>query len=359
MGICAGIWVVFNLLRSLEIFGVVGPEISETLLGLVGFIPVKPNAWSWLTSAFVHTGVIHLVVNLAMLWMYGSFLEERMGHVRYFFLFLVSVIADSLALLVLADSLNVPAIGISGFVAGILGSSIVLLRKLEMRFFSICGFWFFRFWGKVEVLNWPAAMFVPIWFLSEFTNFMWSGPVGGGISHASHLAGFFVGIGFGLYIRLVPKSKKQVEREKVVLKHQQEEDTQLAYKGFQRALKEGACEAAFAFYKRDKQGLPPLPLTIQEKIVLGSLLARDGEPFGAEQLYRAALAENLSEDENLEVSMRLARIMLKFERDFEAVKRLLRVLHRRYKGHPRFPEVDQLVEQVKETERNLFKRPRR
>src|SRR5271166_32229 len=73
------------------------------------------------TMMFLHGGWLHLILNMWTLWLFGSTVEDRLGHGRYLVFYLVCGIAASLAHLFFNPASLVPALGASGAIAGILG----------------------------------------------------------------------------------------------------------------------------------------------------------------------------------------------------------------------------------------------
>jgi len=90
----------------------------------VGFEP-----WRLLTSVFAHSGFLHIALNMYTLWIFGQILEPAIGKWRYLTLFLISGVAGSVGLLLLAPA-NEPAVGASGAIFGMFGALVVVQRKL-------------------------------------------------------------------------------------------------------------------------------------------------------------------------------------------------------------------------------------
>jgi membrane associated rhomboid family serine protease len=83
--------------------------------------------WRLLTSTFLHSGVIHLAMNMFILWIVGAQLEESMGRARFLLLYLVAGLAGSAGALVLEP--NAVTVGASGSIFGLLGALLVLERQ--------------------------------------------------------------------------------------------------------------------------------------------------------------------------------------------------------------------------------------
>jgi rhomboid protease GluP len=87
---------------------------------LVPALVAEGEAWRLLTSIFLHSGFIHLAMNMISLYFLGSFAEVSFGRGRFFALYFISGIAGSLAYLYFG-SFDTPAVGASGAIFGLLG----------------------------------------------------------------------------------------------------------------------------------------------------------------------------------------------------------------------------------------------
>lgn len=101
-----------------------GSENTKTLIDFgANYIPYVKNGeyYRLITSAFLHIGAFHLIVNMYSLYVVGTQIEYIYGKVKYFFIYIISAIMGSLFTVVLSDS-NVVAAGASGAIFGLLGS---------------------------------------------------------------------------------------------------------------------------------------------------------------------------------------------------------------------------------------------
>jgi membrane associated rhomboid family serine protease len=90
--------------------------------------------WRLLTSAFLHYGPVHLLLNMVALYWFGSLLEQRIGAGRYLLLYLVSGLAGSAGALLWFNGFLTPTVGASGAIFGILGAGLVLERQHDYVF---------------------------------------------------------------------------------------------------------------------------------------------------------------------------------------------------------------------------------
>jgi membrane associated rhomboid family serine protease len=117
--------------------------------------------WQLLTSAFTHLGIFHISFNMLALWVLGPQLELVLGRVRFLAVYFLSAFSASATVYWLTAT-NVPTIGASGAVYGLMGALFVVARKVG---------------GDVsQLLLWIGLNFV-ITFLAPFIS--WQGHLGG------------------------------------------------------------------------------------------------------------------------------------------------------------------------------------
>ncbi len=99
---------------------------------LYGPLVAEGEWWRLVTAGFLHVGPVHLLFNMLMLWWFGTSLENLLGRGRFLAIYAVSILAGSAGALLLAP--DVPTVGASGGVFGILGAGLVLERRGTMVF---------------------------------------------------------------------------------------------------------------------------------------------------------------------------------------------------------------------------------
>jgi len=163
---------------------------------------VEPAAWgkvglvrvfgSLITSQFLHGDPLHLAFNMLFLWVFGDNVEDRLGHVGFVVFYLTCGVAAGLAQSVLTWFPNVPMLGASGAIAGVLGAYFVLFRTAWIRSLVLL----FVFPIFVDI---PALVFIGLWFVMQTLNALVTiGPIpahgGAGVAFAAHAAGFIAGV---------------------------------------------------------------------------------------------------------------------------------------------------------------------
>lgn len=141
---------------------------------------------SWLTlftSIFIHGDWMHFAGNMLFLFVFGDYVEVRFGHIRYFLFFLIAGVAGAWMQIATNSDSQLPIIGASGAIAGVMGLYLFLLPRSQVgQAIIFVGFWFFlQFAGAVGSLGTSAQ--------SE------------GVAYWAHVGGFAVGLIVGYVYR--------------------------------------------------------------------------------------------------------------------------------------------------------------
>ena len=164
-----------------------------------------------LTSMFMHGGWQHILGNMLFLWVFGNNIEDSMGHVRFALFYLICGIAAGLAHVFLSPGSQVPAVGASGAISGVMGAYVVLYPQARVQTWI----------PPLFIVNIRAWFFLIYWFFIQLV--MGVGSLGGGDSGGvavwAHVGGFVA----GLALIKVFESRALVEarRNRVLLSRQQ------------------------------------------------------------------------------------------------------------------------------------------
>jgi membrane associated rhomboid family serine protease len=174
------------------------------LVGTFGIVPARLAAGqplfaiSLFTSMFLHGGWLHFISNMWILFIFGDNVEDRMGSIPYLLFYLLSGIAAGLLQTVVAPGSQIPVIGASGAIAGVLGAYILLYPAARIVTFIPV---FFLPW-LVEV---PALFFLGFWFVSQlFSGVAAIGVATGGVAWWAHVGGFVFGLLLSRFFILRP-----------------------------------------------------------------------------------------------------------------------------------------------------------
>lgn len=177
-----------QLERYLFAFGLVPAKYA--LPGL--FTELGPGLYvlPFFTSMFLHGGWMHIISNMWILLIFGDNVEDRMGHLRYLFFYLLSGLAAALTQLWVSWGSPVPTIGASGAIAGVMGAYFILFPTARV----LCLVPIFFFLQRIEL---PAFVFLGLWFWSQFhagTMALAGAGASHGVAWWAHIGGFVGGI---------------------------------------------------------------------------------------------------------------------------------------------------------------------
>jgi len=138
------------------------------------------------TSMFMHGGWLHLLGNMLYLWIFGDKIEDNFGHIKFLVFYLICGIAATFAQLVFSVGSNVPNLGASGAIAGVLGAYIVMFPKGQVRVLMGTG-----------VIPMPALVVIGLWIVLQFISGVGSianTSATGGVAYMAHIGGFLAGV---------------------------------------------------------------------------------------------------------------------------------------------------------------------
>jgi membrane associated rhomboid family serine protease len=166
-----------------------------------------PLSITLFTSMFLHAGWAHILGNMVYLFVFGNHVERSMGHLRYLaFYLLCGLGANALEIATAVDS-NLPGLGASGAIAGVLGGFLVLYPTSRIGTLIPLGF----LAVPVRIYAW---LFIVGWFLLQLFSGVASlggdAAASGGVAYWAHVGGFITGV---LLIRpfTVPDRVRQLQ----------------------------------------------------------------------------------------------------------------------------------------------------
>jgi membrane associated rhomboid family serine protease len=173
-----------NLRRFIFTYGLV--PARYTVPAISSYFASSQQLFSFVSFMFLHGGLFHLLGNMWSLYIFGDNVEDRLGSLRYLLFYLLCGFASGISHLVINWNSQIPTIGASGAIAGVMGAYLVLFPKSRILTL-IPIFLFFQF---VEV---PAFFFLGIWFIFQFLSAAATAGQGG-IAWWAHIGGFIFGI---------------------------------------------------------------------------------------------------------------------------------------------------------------------
>lgn len=167
-------------------YGAIPSEIVGVLLRPTQWFPMPMG--TLVTSMFVHANFGHLAGNMLFLYIFGDNVEDYLGHVRFTIFYLICGLAGSSVHIVLGLSSQIPMVGASGAISGIMGAYILLYP--QARILTLVFFFF------ITIIEIPAYWFLAIWFVFQFLGGLNTiGARGmGGVAFWAHVGGFLAGL---------------------------------------------------------------------------------------------------------------------------------------------------------------------
>lgn len=172
----------------------------DSFIYLYGLVPARysiPQVASYFTTGqqlfsfisfmFLHGGFWHLLGNMWSLYIFGDNVEDRLGPFRYLLFYLLCGMTSGLTHLIFNLNSNVPTIGASGAIAGVMGAYFIL--HPYSKILTLIPIFFIPYFIEI-----PAFFFIGIWFVLQILSAAGSQAGSAGIAWWAHIGGFIFGI---------------------------------------------------------------------------------------------------------------------------------------------------------------------
>jgi membrane associated rhomboid family serine protease len=130
---------------------------------------------------------MHLLGNMLYLWIFGDNIEDRFGHGRYLFFYVVCGIAAALAQALPDPHSQVPMVGASGAISGVLGAYALMYPRAHVTVLIPLGFF-------SQLTRLPALLVLGLWFVLQLASNMLAAGAGAGVAFRAHIGGFVAGM---------------------------------------------------------------------------------------------------------------------------------------------------------------------
>jgi len=183
--------VTYALIALNVLFFFVELTGGDAFIGEWAFVPARflanplSDSVTLFTSMFMHAGWVHLGGNMLYLWIFGDNVEDRFGHIRFRIFYLLCGLAATFAQLAFSLGSNVPNLGASGAIAGVLGAYILLFPQGKVRVLQ----------GQ-QVIQVPALIVIGFWIVLQLFSGIGSiasTAQSGGVAYMAHIGGFVAG----------------------------------------------------------------------------------------------------------------------------------------------------------------------
>lgn len=142
-----------------------------------------PVYFNFLSSMFMHGGLMHIFGNMLFLFIFGDNLENLLGHLRYALFYIMCGFAAAIAQIVMDSDSVIPMLGASGAISGVLGGYVLLFPQRQVRAII------FNFLTTV-----PAFVAIGIWIVYQLVLGYLTPAGTGGVAYAAHIGGFIAGV---------------------------------------------------------------------------------------------------------------------------------------------------------------------
>lgn len=157
------------------------------------------SGFNIVTSMFMHGGVAHIIGNMVFLWVFGDNIEDKFGRIKYILIYFGWGAAAALlhsAFAIPAGDGDIPAVGASGAISGILGAYLVMFPRAKVHTIILAFF--------IYTIRIPVLVYIPFWFILQviFAVIGQINPLGdSSVAYLAHIGGFVAGAAAGLVAR--------------------------------------------------------------------------------------------------------------------------------------------------------------
>ena len=163
------------------------PALLFTDVALPPDLAVIPPSATLVSSMFLHGGFMHLAGNMLYLWVFGNNIEDVCGHGRFLAFYLACGVAAAFAQALPDPSSQIPMIGASGAISGVLGAYLLMYPHARVLVAIPFGFY-------LHMMRIPAGLVLVLWFGLQLLSNVMAQPGQGGVAFRAHIGGFIAGM---------------------------------------------------------------------------------------------------------------------------------------------------------------------
>ncbi|WP_304619492.1 rhomboid family intramembrane serine protease [Paracoccus sediminilitoris] len=184
-------WALIAINVAMYVLTWPGSETGSTIWAYLALYPVAIThnqlTYGLLTHMFLHAGLMHLAGNMLFLWIFGDNLEEQMGRLRFLGFYLLAGLVAAGAQIAAAPLSDIPMVGASGAIAGVLGGYLLMFPRARVDILVIFVVFF-------KVFTLPACVMLGLWFALQMLGGFTVDGSGGGVAYWAHAGGFLAGV---------------------------------------------------------------------------------------------------------------------------------------------------------------------
>ncbi|MBI5377832.1 MAG: rhomboid family intramembrane serine protease, partial [Thaumarchaeota archaeon] len=180
-----GQFLVFTNQRAAELFYQHATVPTQIISGLIDkdYSVIQPL----FSSMFLHAGIMHLGGNMLFLYIFGDNIELKFGRSKFLLLYLFWGLVADFAHIMSDPSSQIPALGASGAISGVLGAYLILFPRAKIVTFILMGFF-------TRMTRISAMWYLPFWFIFQNILPALVGSSGSGVAFLAHIGGFLIGL---------------------------------------------------------------------------------------------------------------------------------------------------------------------
>tara|TARA_Y100000590_G_scaffold329504_1_gene374208 strand:+ start:1494 stop:2180 length:687 start_codon:yes stop_codon:yes gene_type:complete len=156
-----------------------------------------PAVFTIFSSMFMHGGFMHIIGNMLYMWIFADNIEDDLGPTKFTIFYLLSGIGAAMTQVFMDTHSQVPMVGASGAIGGVLGA--YLINHPKARVLVLIPFGFFS-----QLIKIRALYVLGFWFILQFIS------QGGGVAYAAHIGGFVSGMILILFFNRKVKKKNKI-----------------------------------------------------------------------------------------------------------------------------------------------------
>ena len=149
------------------------------------------------SSMFMHGGFMHIAGNMLYMWIFADNIEEDIGPSKFIIFYLLSGIGAAMTQVLIDTQSQVPMVGASGAIGGVLGA--YLINHPKAKVLVLIPFGFFS-----QIIKIKALYVLGFWFILQFIS------SGGGVAYAAHIGGFVTGLILILFFNKKTRKKTKI-----------------------------------------------------------------------------------------------------------------------------------------------------
>lgn len=187
----------FTNRRAAELFHEYGTIPAQIIGGLIDkdYSVIQPL----FSSMFLHAGIMHIGGNMLFLFIFGDNIELKFGRGKFLLLYLFWGLVADFAHIMSDPSSQIPALGASGAISGVLGAYLVLFPRAKIVTFIMMGFF-------ARMTRISAMWYLPFWFIFQNILPALVGSSGSGVAFLAHIGGFLIGLISGYIYKITHRS---------------------------------------------------------------------------------------------------------------------------------------------------------